>query len=201
MILSALLQVSAIVIDIGADTTKSGYAGEDTPKVVFPSSVGVMKGGEGGSGRQFFVDDLNFRRDTMDVMSPLADGLVSDWDAYSNILEYTLNKRLRVRLTTVGCPLRLDTLEHLRIRSGTRPSSSHCSFFAPNEPVTGGTVLPSSCQVQPSEHPLMIAEPSYNTREIRMKMASRRSGVALHSVALRARVARVSRLVSARLLN
>ena len=92
-----LPQVSAIVIDIGGDTTKSGYAGEDTPKVVFPSSVGVMKGGEGGSGRQFYVDDLNFRRDTMDVMSPLTDGLVSDWDAYSNVLEYTLNKRLRAR--------------------------------------------------------------------------------------------------------
>lgn len=64
--------------------------------MVFPSSVGVVKGGEGGSGRQFYVDDLNFRRDNMDVLSPLTDGLVTDWDAYSNILEYTLNKRLRV---------------------------------------------------------------------------------------------------------
>lgn len=106
-------QVSAIVIDIGADTTKSGYAGEDTPKVVFSSSVGVMKGGEGGSGRQFYVDDLNFRRDSMDVISPLTDGLVTDWDAYSNILEYTLNKRLRVRVLRTRQTVTLSALAHI----------------------------------------------------------------------------------------
>eukprot|EP00854_Cymbomonas_tetramitiformis_P015157 gene15157-17929_t len=35
-------EVSAIVIDLGSNTCKGGYAGEDTPKAVFPSSVGVI---------------------------------------------------------------------------------------------------------------------------------------------------------------
>lgn len=30
-------EVNGIVIDIGASTVKAGYAGEDTPKAVFPS--------------------------------------------------------------------------------------------------------------------------------------------------------------------
>lgn len=30
-------EVSAIVIDLGSHTCKAGYAGEDTPKAVFPS--------------------------------------------------------------------------------------------------------------------------------------------------------------------
>jgi actin-related protein len=30
-------EVNGIVIDIGSSTVKAGYAGEDTPKAVFPS--------------------------------------------------------------------------------------------------------------------------------------------------------------------
>ena len=37
-------EVSALVIDVGASTTKAGYAGEDTPKAVFPSAVGEWEG-------------------------------------------------------------------------------------------------------------------------------------------------------------
>ncbi|XP_058781753.1 actin-related protein 4A [Vicia villosa] len=35
-------EVSAIVIDLGSHTCKAGYAGEDAPKVVFPSVVGAI---------------------------------------------------------------------------------------------------------------------------------------------------------------
>lgn len=30
-------EIGAIVVDIGAKTTKAGFAGEDSPKAVFPS--------------------------------------------------------------------------------------------------------------------------------------------------------------------
>lgn len=53
-------EVSAIVMDMGHSCTKSGYAGEDCPKFVIPSSVGVIGGEEAAaqetkSKRQFFV--------------------------------------------------------------------------------------------------------------------------------------------------
>lgn len=40
-------EVSALVFDIGSSTSKVGYAGEDTPKSVYPSWVGIPEG-EGG---------------------------------------------------------------------------------------------------------------------------------------------------------
>lgn len=110
-------EVSAIVVDIGSDTTKAGYAGEDTPKSVFTSSLGVLEGEEGA--KQYFVDDLNYRRDKLEVVSPFTDGLITDWDGYGNIWEYVLGSRLRV---------------------------------------------------QSMEHPLMVAEPVFNSRQNREKM-------------------------------
>ena len=35
--LGAADEVNAIVLDLGAGSVKAGYAGEDTPKAVFPS--------------------------------------------------------------------------------------------------------------------------------------------------------------------
>ena len=35
-------EVSAVVLDMGSSCTKSGYAGEDSPKFVIPSNVGVI---------------------------------------------------------------------------------------------------------------------------------------------------------------
>jgi actin-related protein len=73
-------EVSAIVIDIGADTTKAGYAGEDTPKTVFSSAVGVLAGEDGA--KQYSVDELHYPKPGLDVISPFADGVVSSWEGY-----------------------------------------------------------------------------------------------------------------------
>eukprot|EP00008_Paramoeba_atlantica_P006671 CAMPEP_0201480962 /NCGR_PEP_ID=MMETSP0151_2-20130828/5317_1 /ASSEMBLY_ACC=CAM_ASM_000257 /TAXON_ID=200890 /ORGANISM="Paramoeba atlantica, Strain 621/1 / CCAP 1560/9" /LENGTH=68 /DNA_ID=CAMNT_0047862963 /DNA_START=32 /DNA_END=235 /DNA_ORIENTATION=+ len=45
-------EVAALVIDVGSSSVKAGYAGEDTPKVVFPSVIGeLLQQEEGGDGR------------------------------------------------------------------------------------------------------------------------------------------------------
>lgn len=36
-------EVGALVFDIGSHTTKVGYAGEDTPKAVFPTALGCIR--------------------------------------------------------------------------------------------------------------------------------------------------------------
>ena len=74
-------EVSAIVIDIGADTTKAGYAGEDTPKTVFSSAVGVLAGEEGGA-KQYSVDELHYPKPGLEVINPFTDGVVSSWEGY-----------------------------------------------------------------------------------------------------------------------
>ncbi|GAB4819418.1 hypothetical protein N2152v2_006464 [Parachlorella kessleri] len=128
-------EVNAVVIDIGTHSVKAGYAGEDTPKLLFPSAVGCTSRDGGAApaadsmevdgqlqpGRQFYVGThaLSFRRDHMEVVSPFKDGSYHDWDAVEAIYDHTLRDQMRLRT---------------------------------------------------QEHPVMLAEPSYNSREAREKM-------------------------------
>ncbi|GFZ12212.1 peptidyl-tRNA hydrolase family protein [Actinidia rufa] len=111
-------EVSAIVIDLGSHTCKAGYAGEDAPKAVFPSVVGSIDqmdvddsdNLEKNSGpvpdsknivrpfdsekskgkRKLFVGSqtLGYRRDHMEVLSPIKDGVVADWDIVESIWDH-----------------------------------------------------------------------------------------------------------------
>ncbi|KEH28123.1 actin-related protein ARP4 [Medicago truncatula] len=110
-------EVSAIVIDLGSHTCKAGYAGEDAPKAVFPSVVGAIdqmdvdesddaekNSGSGESKnnirnvdgdkakgkRKLYVgsQSLGYRRDFMEVVSPLKDGIVADWDIVDSIWDH-----------------------------------------------------------------------------------------------------------------
>lgn len=122
-------EVSAIVVDLGSHTCKAGYAGEDAPKAVFPSVVGAVDGTEAmdvdvdsaknnnsnsedsktnesekeKGKRKLYVGSqaLNYRRDHMEILSPIKDGIVSDWDLVDNIWEHAFR----------GC-LMIDPKEH-----------------------------------------------------------------------------------------
>jgi hypothetical protein len=45
-------QSSAIVLDVGSNSTKAGFAGEDSPQHVFSSAVGTWTD-DGGSGKVY----------------------------------------------------------------------------------------------------------------------------------------------------
>mmetsp|Transcript_10961 Transcript_10961/g.44838 ORF Transcript_10961/g.44838 Transcript_10961/m.44838 type:complete len:437 (-) Transcript_10961:51-1361(-) len=137
-------EVGAIVVDVGSNTTKAGHAGDDLPKAIFPSAVGVMysTGSEGvvGEGAKAVGDDameidsagerrrtfytgseeLLFRRDHMELQFPLKDGLVEDWDIMESLWTHAFSKQL-----------------HINVK----------------------------------ERPLLMVEPSFNTRERREKLA------------------------------
>ncbi|CAI9786875.1 unnamed protein product [Fraxinus pennsylvanica] len=109
-------EVSAVVVDLGSNTCKAGYAGEDAPKAVFPSVVGSIDQMEvddpdipdkysestpdtKSKGKQkFYVgsQDLGFRRDHMEVLSPIKDGIVVDWDMVESIWDHALRKCLLI---------------------------------------------------------------------------------------------------------
>ena len=100
------------MVDLGSSTVKAGYAGEDTPKAVFPSTVGWLAkdqesagkkdGGDvemkdAGDGKTYFVNDMSYRRDHMELASPFNDeGLLEEWDVVEAIWAHTLRKRLVV---------------------------------------------------------------------------------------------------------
>ncbi|KAL9260217.1 Actin-related protein [Drosera capensis] len=110
-------EVSAIVIDLGSYTCKAGYAGEDAPKAVFPSVVGSIDKMEvddpvsdsnstvktfetekGKSKRKLYVgtQSLGYRRDHMEVLSPIKDGVVTDWDIVDAIWDHAFRECLLV---------------------------------------------------------------------------------------------------------
>lgn len=98
-------EVNALVFDVGSHTTKAGYAGDDAPKAVFPSSMGVIQGGtsmdtDGAKpARQLFVGQsgVNFRRDNMEVASPFSatDDTIADWDMLEALWSHAYKDRLR----------------------------------------------------------------------------------------------------------
>mmetsp|Transcript_28703 Transcript_28703/g.39659 ORF Transcript_28703/g.39659 Transcript_28703/m.39659 type:complete len:444 (+) Transcript_28703:220-1551(+) len=115
-------EVAAVVLDVGTHTAKGGYAGEDTPKAVFPSSVGVVsgdvkgkepagsgdvemketvegagKGAEAKENRTIYVNQMGYRRSHMEVVSPFnSDGLVEDWDVMDHIWKHAWSGALQV---------------------------------------------------------------------------------------------------------
>ncbi|XP_047175238.1 actin-related protein 4A-like [Vigna umbellata] len=119
-------EVSAIVIDLGSHTCKAGYAGEDAPKAVFPSVVGaidqmdidgpVYAGVSSGSAVdlqnnkknhesdrtkekcKLYVgsQSLGYRRDYMELLSPLKNGVIVDWNIVDNIWDHALRECLLV---------------------------------------------------------------------------------------------------------
>ncbi|OMO49711.1 Actin-related protein [Corchorus olitorius] len=144
-------EVSAIVIDLGSHTCKAGYAGEDAPKAVFPSVVGSIDqmdaDGDNENNdsktsnnnvdsnkpkgkRRLYVgsQSLGFRRDHMEltaaclvqVLSPLKDGVVVDWEIVDSIWDHAFKECLLV---------------------------------------------------DPTEHPMLLAEPSSNTQQQRERTA------------------------------
>ncbi|KAG9144413.1 hypothetical protein Leryth_017539 [Lithospermum erythrorhizon] len=108
-------EVSAIVIELGSHTCKAGYAGEDAPKAVFPSVVGSIdlmdiddanNSENSGSApepkakgkNKLYVGNqaMGFRRDHMEVLSPLKDGIVADWEIAENIWDHTFKECLLI---------------------------------------------------------------------------------------------------------
>lgn len=102
-------EVFSVVGDLGTQSSRFGYAGEDLPKAVFPSAVGhVVDGGKkkkaaGGGASSMDVDDaaaagetssnaavlgeanIGLRRTDLELSFPMENGHVRDWEAVERI--------------------------------------------------------------------------------------------------------------------
>ncbi|XP_050381391.1 actin-related protein 4-like isoform X2 [Argentina anserina] len=126
-------EVSAVVIDLGSHTCKAGYAGNDAPTAVFPSVVGSVDEFSGSADGQRDSDKrkgkhnlyvgseaLGYRRDHMEVLPSIKNGVVVDWDAVEGIWDHAFR----------DCLL-----------------------------------------VDPKHHPVLLAEPSFNSQQQRERTA------------------------------
>ncbi|KAI8385754.1 actin family [Blakeslea trispora] len=93
-------EVNALVLDIGTSMTRAGYAGEDTPRVMFPTSVGYVDTEvDEQKKREYFIGDnkINRFKSQMEITHPLEEGLVNDWEAYEALWDATFHHMLRIR--------------------------------------------------------------------------------------------------------
>lgn len=84
--------MNALVFDMGTTSTRVGFAGEDAPKSIFPTSYGIDRE------NNYYIGEskLNIWRPNMEIKNPMKDGLVNDWDAMEQIWNAAYNDMLRV---------------------------------------------------------------------------------------------------------
>ncbi|KAJ8950291.1 hypothetical protein NQ318_021147 [Aromia moschata] len=91
-------EVGALVFDIGHNTVRAGYAGEDSPKVDIPSTIGVWLDSEDDVSQTRYNIGLlaiHVWRPDMELTSFLKEGMVENWDMFENFLDYIYNHALR----------------------------------------------------------------------------------------------------------
>uniref|UniRef100_T1J8A7 Actin n=1 Tax=Strigamia maritima TaxID=126957 RepID=T1J8A7_STRMM len=91
---------AAIVIDNGSGLVKAGFAGDDSPTVVFPSVVGCPKHPNviiGSMSKDLYVgDEAMQRRGVLSIHYPIEHGIVVDWESMERIWVHLFNNELRI---------------------------------------------------------------------------------------------------------
>ena len=89
-----------IIIDIGSAYCKVGFAGEPTPRFVFPTITGTEKYKSvmvDVSARNIYVgNDASKMRGVLKIKHPIERGAIMDWNDFYEILNYCLYSLLRI---------------------------------------------------------------------------------------------------------
>lgn len=86
----------AVVIDSGSGFIKAGFAGDDEPRVVFPSIVGKRVNPVSVGQNTYVGDEANSKRNMLTLSHPMENGIVKNWDDMEKIWSHTFHDELRV---------------------------------------------------------------------------------------------------------
>lgn len=102
-----------VVIDCGSRELKAGFAGDDAPRVVFPSMIGKVRRPNVMVGmlckNTYVGDEAQSKRGILRISYPIECGIVNNWDNMEEIWHHTFYNELR--LAPEECPVLLtDTV-------------------------------------------------------------------------------------------
>ncbi|KAG9295476.1 hypothetical protein G9A89_013505 [Geosiphon pyriformis] len=150
-------EVTALVLDVGSCWTRAGYAGEDTPKAVFPTSFGYLPG------RRAANNITTLEADT--IMTDLAGSTVLADSEIST--DRRLGKKPAKEQYIIGDGEISVWRENMEIKNPLHDGMvrdwdalEHIWDYALN----------NRLRVDPTEHPLLVTEAAWNTRENRERL-------------------------------
>lgn len=105
---------STIIVDIGSGLIKGGFGGEDGPRTIFSSVVGIPKKlglMVGMEQRERYVgDEAIAKLEIMNFHKPIERGQVVDWDKFETLLHYLFYSEMKIvpeeiSILITECPL------------------------------------------------------------------------------------------------
>ena len=94
------LNYSTIIVDLGSGIIKAGFGGEDGPRSIFnsvvgiPKQLGLMVGME--QKERYVGDEAISKLQIMDFNSPIQRGEVVDWDKFETLLHFLFYSEMKI---------------------------------------------------------------------------------------------------------